>query len=335
MRLERILIPVAALAVAASCADTTRPAMGDEYSVIVVSDPALWAEVEDTVLTALQPRIFAVRDEPTFVVSHADPANVHWRDLRRFRQIVALGQPEDPWVADPLRRAGAAPDGPAIVEARDVWARNQRVTALVLPEEDGVAAVEARVDSIATILDRRYRQWARERMFLSGLDAGLVDQLRDEAGFSLEMPNVYRWRQVGDSSYLFINDQPHADQLVRSLLVTWRSGTEGQPDVPATLDWRDAVADRYYEWGQTTERDRLEERVLAAPADGGLEVRGVWVGTIEGYPQAGPFITWSLDCDAQNRRYLLDAWLYAPARAKYQYMIQLETLLSSFRCHDP
>jgi hypothetical protein len=333
MTLIRKLVPAALLLAAlAGCNDRTRQAMGDEHSVIVVADGELWAQVEDTVLTALQPRVFAVRDEATFRVSHVAPTDPYWGDLRRFRQILAIGRPDDPWVAQALGRAGAEPRGSGILEADDVWARGQRVTILTVPETDGVAAVEAAVDSIARLLDHRYRAWTVSRMYTSGLDQGLAGQLAAEAGFALDLPNVYRWRQVSDSAYLFINDQPDASQLVRSLLVAWRAGTEGEPATDTALGWRDTAAAQYYDWGQTTERDRLQTRSLDAPGDGGIEVRGIWFGTIEGFPQAGSFITRVIDCPDQNRRYLLDAWLYAPARAKYQYIIQLETLLDSFEC---
>jgi len=30
--------------------------------------------------------------------------------------------------------------------------------------------------------------------------------------------------------------------------------------------------------------------------------------------------------------YLIDAWLYAPGKEKYEYMIQLQTILNTFRC---
>jgi hypothetical protein len=30
--------------------------------------------------------------------------------------------------------------------------------------------------------------------------------------------------------------------------------------------------------------------------------------------------------------YLLDAWLYAPGRPKHEFMIQLSTILDTFRC---
>jgi hypothetical protein len=333
MTLLRRALPAVLVAMAAAgCNDRTRPAMGDEHSVIVIAADSLWAAVEDTILTALQPTVFAVRDEPTFRVSHASPAEEHFADLRRFRQILTIGNTTDPWVDAALSRAGLDGDPPPISEARDVWARNQRVTILVVPEDDPAGAVATRVDSLAALLDRRYRAWSRERMFISGLDTGLATRLEEDAGFTLQMPNVYRWRQVDDNAYLFLNDQPDAEQLVRSLLVTWQPVAQAEPSEEAILDWRDEAARAYYDWGQTTERDRLQTRRLDAPGAGGLEVRGVWFGTIEGFPQAGPFITQAIDCPAQDRRYLLDAWLYAPARAKYQYMIQLETLLSSFRC---
>jgi hypothetical protein len=317
---------------AAACNDATRPAMGDEHSAIVVAHDTLWAQVEDVVLTTLQPTVFAARDEATFRVTHESPASPYWGDLRRFRQIVAIGRPDDPWVAEPLRRAGADPDGAAILEAESVWARNQRVTVVVVPEDDPAGAVEASVDSVARLMDRRYREWTLDRMYTSGVNTVLADHLAENGGFTLRVPRVYRSHQVGDSAFIFLNDQPDATRLARSLFVTWETPIEGQPSVDRILEWRQAVADHYYDWGQDTQRERLQVRELDGPAAGGLEVRGVWYGTIQGFPEAGLFISRAVDCPELNRRYLLDAWLYAPARAKYQYIIQLETLLDSFRC---
>ena len=331
-RLSALLLPVL-LAGAVACSDTSRPAMGDVNSIIVVAADSLWAEVSDTVLTTLQPRVFAVRDEPTFQLTHTSPGSEHWPELQRFRQILAIGRPGDPWVEEPLAEADTSVSGGAIVETSRVWARNQQVTTVVVPEEEPAEYVRSVVDSLAALLDMRYRNWARSRMYISGHDSALVDTLREEAGFVLDMPQVYRWRALNDSTYAFLNDNPDASQLVRWLTVTWATEPEGDPAVASALDWRDSVATALYDWGQTTGRERLETTSLARPGAGGLEIRGVWSGVDE-FPQAGPFITRVIDCPAQDRRYLLDAWLYAPARDKYQYMIQLETLLDSFQCGD-
>ncbi len=64
------------------------------------------------------------------------------------------------------------------------------------------------------------------------------------------------------------------------------------------------------------------------------ELRGVWQNPPEAFPAAGPFITRAIGCPASGRTYFVDAWLYAPSREKYQYMIQLETILDTFRCAE-
>ncbi len=324
-------LPVLLLA-ATACADSSRPAMGDVNSVIVVADSALWAEVSDTVMAALQPRIFAVRDEPAFHLTHTVYGGEYWTDLQRFRQLLVLGEPEEPWIARPLAIAGTTVEPPAIVEVDRVWARRQLVTALVLPAEGAAPAVVEHLDTLASLMQSRYRDWARTRMYISGHDSALVDTLRNAAGFTIDIPEVYRWRRQDDSTYFFLNDNPDASQLVRWLTVSWYPLPEAAPAPMEILDRRDTLGARFYDWDQRAERDRLQVREIDAPGGGGIAIRGAWSGTDEGFPQGGAFITYSIDCPDQYRRYLLDAWLYAPARDKYQYMIQLETLLDSFRC---
>ncbi len=332
MTFLRKTLPLLVVA-AAACADGSRPAMGDVNSIIVVAADSLWAEVSDTVLTTLQPRIFAVRDEPTFQLTHVSPGSEDWVTLQRFRQILVIGQAGDFWVERALSAADTTPSAPAIVEANRVWARNQQVTALVVPESGEVGAVEGAVEELAALLDRRYRQWAQTRMYMSGHNTALADSLRQTAGFTVDIPDVYRWRQAADSLFFFLNDNPDASQLVRWVTVTWTGAPTGEITRESVLSWRDSVGIGYYDWTQTTGRDRLQTQEIDSPAGGGLAVRGVW-SAADDFPQGGPFITYVVDCPAQDRRYLLDAWLYAPAKDKYQYMIQLETLLNSFQCHS-
>lgn len=330
MTLLRKALLVTVLATVA-CSDSSRLAMGEVNSIIVVAEDSLWAEVGDTVLTSLQPRIFAVRDEPTFQLTHTSPYSEHWGDLRRFRQILTIGPPAAPWVKPALDAADTTVTPPALVEANRVWARNQRVTALVVGEDGDADWIRSMTDSVATLLESRYRTWAQSRMYLSGHDTALVDTLSQEGGFRLDVPVVYRWRRLGDSTYAFLNDNPDASELVRWMTVTWRALPDTAATTESVLVWRDSLASSQYDWGQRTDRDRLQTRAVTGPGPAGIEVRGVWTGVDE-FPQAGPFILRAVDCPDQGRRYLLDAWLYAPARDKYQYMIQLETLLDSFRC---
>lgn len=327
----RKVLPLTVLAVAA-CSDSSRMAMGDVNSIIVVADDGLWAEVGDTVLTALQPRIFAVRQENTFNLTHTSPAGEHWPELRRFRQVLAIGGPDAPWLRPALAAADTTVEPPALVEATNVWARNQNVTALVVPETGAAQVVRARLPELQSLLDRRYRNWATRRMFISGHDQALADTLRRQGAFTMDIPEVYKWRRAADSVFVFLNDEPDASQLVRWVTVAWQPPPDATPTVESVVRWRDSLAAALYDWDQTTQPEPIQSSPLGDQPEAGIEVRGVWSATLDDFPQAGPFITRVMDCPAQDRRYLLDAWLYAPARDKYQYMIQLETLLDGFEC---
>ncbi len=319
---------VAALAVVA-CGEGKTLAFGDANSVIVIAPDSLWEQVADTVSTALEPRIYTVRDEKAFELTHVSPMNEDWLTLRQFRQLVLIGQASDPWVARVLDES--VPSAPALVEREDVWARGQIATVLLLPPGAGAPMVLEMLPELHDLLDIRFRRYVRQRMFASGRNDTLATRLEREAGFGMVLPNVYRWRQVSDSAYMFVNDYPTAEQLVRSILVTWRGAAEtvGTDEI---LAWRQEVADRFYDWGQDTGTERVRSDTIPGYGSGTREVRGVWTGRIEGFPQGGPFITRLIVCPEQDRTYLVDAWLYAPGRDKYEYVLQLETILGSFQC---
>lgn len=330
--------PFAALAVAGvvglglSACDQ-QGAYGDTSSIVAIASPELWAEIEDTVYSALEPTIWTVRDEKAFTVTWGDPSGPEWADLSRFRQILLIGPASAPHVAEALSKRTRTVEGdPAVVQADNVWARGQLVTVVVTPEEGQAEAVTSRLHVLRDLYDRQYRQWALTRMFVSGADTALADTLAREAGFRVLIPEVYYWDRQ-DSVYLFRNDNPDPSELIRQVMVTWMSpapmGMEGE----MLLDWRQDVAERYYQDDQMVVLDNARAEAFRFEGRDAYQIQAIWQSPPESsWPAAGPFILRSVLCPEQDRLYLVDAWLYAPGREKYEYMIQLETILDSFRC---
>lgn len=316
----------------AGCGEPARIGVGEPTSIIVVAADSLWAEVGDSLTVALEPSVFTVRDESTFEITHVSPESEDWRSLRRFRQILAIGMRDDFWIAAALEGAGEVGTPPTVVEVENVWVRNQTVTVLVLPDGGDGEAVLSRADALNDRFDSRFREYAQRRMFVSGVNDSLRTTLVSGPGVSLSVPRLYRWRAVADTAYLMINDNPSADRLLRMIFLGWSEGIADTLTTERVLALRQQVSQRYYDWGQTTESDRVEAARLEGSDARGLQVRGIWSGTVEGWPQAGPFISRMIVCAAQDRTYFLDAWLYAPGEKKYEYIIQLETILGSFGC---
>jgi len=312
-------------------------AYGDASSIIAAVSQSTWTQVEDSVYRALEPTLYTVRDEKTFTVTHIDPADSsRWAQLQQFRQLLLVGPAQDRWIAQALGKARSdTVTPPAVVQSFDVWARGQTVTIVVTPEGDEAAAFASQLDNLRNLYDEQFRQLALRRMYVSGVDTLLADTLAQRVGFRMLFPDVYK-RSVKDSVFVFRNDNPDPSELIRQVTVTWRSplASPMEWDRDAILAWRQELVDAYYADEQVLDTTR----VFAAPVElgdsQGYEVQAVWQSPPNAWPAAGPFILRAIPCPAHDRLYLVDAWLYAPGKEKYEYMIQLETLLDSFICTD-
>ncbi|HSJ07431.1 MAG TPA: DUF4837 family protein [Longimicrobiales bacterium] len=331
MKSARLTVFLAMAAALAGC-NGSRQAVGTVNSVIVITTDSVWAAVGDSILAALEPRTFTVRDERTFEITQVSPQDPLWTELRRFRQVLVIGTAEDGWVAPAVRRAdGDAARG--VVQARNVWARNQLVTAVLVPPGSGPDAAVPLLPVAAQVIDSVFRVSARQRMYTSRPDSVLRDSLLAHEGFGILLPNVYRQLTRDHRVSLFQNSTTIGGDLVRSVLVTWRDGLqEATPE--AALAWRDEIAGAEYRPPQQTQRDRIESHSMSVAGAPAAEIQGIWDGTDPGWPMSGPFVARMIQCPALDRTYLVDAWLYSPGRAKYEYMIQLQTILNTFECAD-
>lgn len=332
-RLITFLLSLSAVLLSSACAPPM--AQGDANALIVAADPALWADVEPRFRDAMAPTIQAVTNERPFRITHQDPMEPDgWSSLRRFRQVLVLGSAGDPWVDEVLAalEEDDVPTPADIVQTHDVWASGQLVSLLLLPRTGQADAVASLVDELHDLLDSQFRQYARDRMFVSGENAALADSLARTAGFSLRLPAVYRYL-VRDSVYRFRNDNPSPSELIRQLGLTWTSPIPDELPTRSDLaNWRRSFTEAYYIDPQRLDTAIVSYGPVAVGDLRGVEYQSAWASLPGAWPAGGPFIARALPCPEQDRLYLMDAWLYAPNRDKYEYMIQLQTILDSFRC---
>ena len=326
------LLPLAAFAlVLTSCSGESR-AWGENNSIIVGTSEDQWLGIGGMVESALETRIVTVRPEKTFRVTHQDPARPEWDRLRRFRQLLLIGTADDPWMAEALDLAEQASfEPPEIFQVEDVWARGQTATVMLLASRDPAEA-EPLMEPLHDLMDGQYREWVKARMFMTGANEELADSLWELAQFSLVLPQLYR-RRTEDSVYMFRNDNPDPSELIRQITITWRTHAPQGLNQDELLAWRQEVADGHFSYPQVLDLRLTHVRRLQQGDVVMDEVRAVWSNPPEdAFPAGGPLITRLVPCPHQGRDYLVDAWLYAPGRDKYQYVLQLETILDSFRC---
>ncbi|MEX2466441.1 MAG: DUF4837 family protein [Gemmatimonadota bacterium] len=307
---------------------------GDANSVIAVTDAERWGEISQTVIDTLEQTIQTVRDEKAFTVTYQEPYAQYWNNLRRFRQMLLIGTQSDPWITEALDESSTDVDieGPGVYQAKNAWARDQTITFVILPDDGSLDPLPRLLAEVSTMLDRQFRNYAASRMYMSGVNEALSDTLAAEVGFRILVPDVYRWQRQ-DSVVIFRNDQPDPSELIRQVMVTWRTPAPSSLSTEEIIAWRQSVADGLYNEPQELVEEGMSVEPVTLNGHEGMEIRTQWRNPPDrGWPAGGLVLMRTLTCDAQDRMYLIDAWLYAPGREKYEYLVQLETILGTFDC---
>ena len=329
------------LAVLGACDKST--AFGEADSLILVADQTLWSELEQETYTALEPPLVTVRADPTFHVTFVPSDGSELDQLLLWRQVLVFGTPDDPrilTIADEADRDGPPAPGD-LVQARDVWARGQLATAIVLEPGAETSSWREALPGLAERLDRQFREYATSRMWVSGVDSAFASSLREHYGVTLRAPRIYHGAVGDDGRIRLRNDRPSPSDRIRSILIeraeldSAAGGNASDPAVPldpaAVFTWREGIDSVVYNVPQAIERVEVEPRRFELAGAPVIQVQGIWrdEGT---YPAAGPFIARAVRCP--DATWFFDAWLYSPhpEDSKYEFMLQLEEILDSFRC---
>ena len=154
-------------------------ATGDADQIVAGADPSVWERVEQELRQELEPTPFALPGERAFDLANHDPTAGSWEEARLARQVLLIGTPEDPWIAEALDRwRGPSPEVPSRTEVTDVWASGQHVVVLLLPAERPEVALRQELAELKNTYVQRYREYVVERMYFpEGPDQALADTI--------------------------------------------------------------------------------------------------------------------------------------------------------------
>ena len=270
-------------------------------------------------------------DERVFTVVHQEPNGEGWEERSLAPLLVLIGTLQDPWIQEAVSEAEQPPHEPGLSRVLDLWAERQVANVLVVPETGEDQDLEEHLAGIYAQLHADFRALVRTELYASGADSELADTLWENEGFGILVPNSYEWSRT-DSTFLFWPDGEGASEIEQRVAVTWMSPAPPSLELDEVLAWRERTAREHYDTPQEVTGRVTAER-LAFAGYVALEVRGQWTRRAEsGDRQEGSLLTRVAVCEGQNRAYLLDSWLYSPGAETYEYVVQLETILDSFRC---
>lgn len=157
----------------------------------------------------------------------------------------------------------------------------------------------------------------------------------EEFGISLNVPSLYK---VGkrEKNFVWMDIQiPKGNMNIIAYEMPWDSFTNDSTFVNDIVRMRDSIGRKYvpgpYDGTFMMTEKAFAPHVFPAQIGGkkAAEARGIW--EINGYPMAGPFLTYIINDQENKRKLVLEGFTFAPSQEKRDYMFELEAILKTVK----
>ena len=162
--------------------------------------------------------------------------------------------------------------------------------------------------------------------------------LVEKFNISLKIPSIYRVGREEDN-FVWIDRQIQKGNMnIIAYTVPWDSFQNDSTFVQDIIKMRDSIGKLYIPGEDIPGKNNhmITEKafspyVFPAEISGkkAAEVRGIW--EMSSYPMAGPFLTYIINDRENDRKLILEGFVFAPATKKRDYMFELEAILKSVR----
>ncbi|WP_276168617.1 DUF4837 family protein [Zobellia alginiliquefaciens] len=295
--------------------------VGAINSMVVVIDNELWkGSVGDSIRSHFAaPVVGMPMDEPLFTIDQIAP-KFFTGSIRNTRSILYVAE-------DSLNLAHIK---------KDMYASPQRVGVIKgTTKTEVIENINAKANDIITSFKNMEIEAAQKRFDRS---LNKETELQDKFGIQLKIPSIYK---VGKQEDNFVWIDREIQKGTANIIVYEMPANSFDNDSTLVKDivaMRDSVGAKYIPGPDVTGKiTHMRTEPAFAPyiypveiaGLKGVEVRGLW--DIKNYPMAGPFLTYILNDKANNRKLVLEGFVFAPATQKRNDLFELEAILKTLQ----
>ena len=320
MKILRTLWASAFLLMALSCKETNKkerflpPSTGSVNSLMVVMENELWrGAIGDKVRELFaSPALSLMPEQPILSLTQIPP-QVFTGATAHSRAVLFVE--EDSLVVAHVKS--------------DVYAQPQKVAVVKGTNYNDLVGGLEKIANKAISSFKQVEITEAQRRFTRSLNKETA--LQEAFGITMTIPSAYR---VGkqEENFVWLDRQiPKGNMNIVVYSMPEDSFTNDSTFVRDIVAMRDSIGKKYIP-GPDEGTYMITEKAFAPylfPVEirglKGAEARGIW--EINGYPMAGPFMTYILNDEANKRKLIVEGFTFAPNTQKRDYMFELEAIL--------
>lgn len=312
---------------ASSCKDKSmanyKPAsVGQRNAITVVMSNDLWkGKVGDKIREHFAaPVVGIATEEPIFNLRHL-PEDVFTGRVKNSRAVLFLQKNDSTNMAYLRKDAYASPQNVGVVVGNT--------------EEAIIKGIEEKADLFISAF-REVELKESQKAFLRSLSED--NPFEEEFGVSIDIPSVYT---VGKHEKNFIWMDREIRKGNMNIVAYTLPNNYFKSDSTLLRDivhLRDSIGEKYIPGSDVPNKKNfmISEKGLSPfvnPVEIGnkkaVEVRGRW--EMSAYVMAGPYLTYIINDKENDRKLVIEGFVFAPATAKRDYMFELESIIKSLR----
>ena len=328
--MKKVLIALFAFTALMGCEEKSKKkykpvSVGAINSLAVVMETGLWeGQVGDKVREFFAaPMVGLTWEEPLFTIEHM-PQQVFTGMTRHRRSVLFVS-------LDSLDLAHIK---------TDLYATPQKVGVIKgETEEQLLANLEQGAEKIIASFKENELVEAQKR-FKRSLSKDKV--LQDKFGIKLNIPSIYELGKEEDN-FVWIDRQIQKGTMnIIAYTMPSASFDNDSTFVGDIVRMRDSIGQLYVPGPDIPNKTTymITEKafapyVFSAEIAGkkAAEIRGIW--EVKNYPMAGPFLTYIINDEENDRILILEGFTFAPATNKRDYMFELEAIMKTLSFVKP
>ena len=293
--------------------------IGQVQSILVVMEEDLWeSAVGDSVRKAFTSPIKGLAvAEPAHHIQYIPPS-VFKGTVKQNRTVLAVG-------LDSLSLAHIK---------KDVYARPQLIGVVKgLDQADLMQQFQAKKGDFITAFKALEIEQTQQRFKRSlNQEKGIENLL----GVGLDIPSAYRLGMHTESFAWIDRAIPSGSSNIIAYALPYNSFNSPDTFIEDIVAARDSVVKIHIPGpdvpGKTTYmKTETVFMPYVTPAEiagyKGVEIRGIW--DIQNYPMAGPFVAYILNDPDQDRKIVLEGFVFAPNKEKRTLLFELEAIIKT------
>jgi len=218
----------------------------------------------------------------------------------------------------------------------NVYARPQKVAVV---KGSNYEELVANIDSVAPKAIASYRAVElkeAQKRFTRSLN--IEKALEEEFGIQMNIPSAYKMGSREENFVWFSRLIPKGNMNIIAYSMPEDSFANDSTFVHDIVRMRDSIGKKYIP-GEYEGTYMMTEKAFLPYVFGAeigekkaAEVIGIW--EINGYPMAGPFLTYIINDKENNRKMVIEGFAFVPNTPKRDYMFELEAILRTVNWGD-